>query len=139
MIKKSGMLAAALVLAGLAAAGAASAGTLERIRQDGTVRIAYRDDAPPFSLKGEGGVPGGYSVELCRAVGEDLKRQLQLPRLEVNSPATLMELETILIHAKARAAEAWHQVLAARVAVLRGRLETPTTAGADATAGPGAS
>jgi ABC-type amino acid transport substrate-binding protein len=77
----SGAAAAALLLAGIVLAGAAA--TLDRIRQDGTVRIAYRDDAPPFSLKGEGGAPAGYSVELCKAVAGDLKRQLNLAKLDV--------------------------------------------------------
>src|SRR5260221_904858 len=85
MTMRSGWLvgpaAAAALL--LAVAGAASAETLDRIRQDGTIRIAYRDDAPPFSLKGEGGAPAGYSVELCRAVADDIKRQLKLARLDV--------------------------------------------------------
>jgi len=88
MTTKSGLLpkaagAAALLLAGLALAGTASAETLDRIRQDGAIRIAYRDDAPPFSLKGEGGAPAGYSIELCRAVAEDIKRQLDLAKLDV--------------------------------------------------------
>jgi polar amino acid transport system substrate-binding protein/glutamate/aspartate transport system substrate-binding protein len=75
---------AAMVLAGIAFAGTASAETLDRIRQAGAIRIAYRDDAPPFSLKGEGGTPAGYSVELCRAVADDIKRQLKLAKLDVD-------------------------------------------------------
>src|SRR5215467_10512446 len=89
MMMKSGLLAApamvaTLLLGGLTLAGAASAETLDRIRQDGAIRIAYREDAPPFSLKGEGGAPAGYSVELCRAVADDIKRQLGLPKLDVS-------------------------------------------------------
>ena len=71
MTTKSGLLAS-LLLAGLTLAGAASAGTLDHIRQDGAIRIAYREDAPPFSLKGPDGAPAGYSVELCRAVANDI-------------------------------------------------------------------
>src|SRR5262245_9869649 len=82
MTTKSGLLAS-LLLAGLTLAGAASAGTLDHIRQDGAIRIAYREDAPPFSLKGPDGAPAGYSVELCRAVANDIKGQLNLPKLEV--------------------------------------------------------
>ena len=48
--------------------GAASAATLEQIAQNKTVRIAYRDDAPPFSYKGKGGQPAGYVIDLCGAV-----------------------------------------------------------------------
>ena len=75
--------AAAILIAGLAVAGAASAATLDRIRQDGAIRIAYREDAPPFSTKGAGDMPAGYSVDLCRAVAEDIKGQLKLGKLDV--------------------------------------------------------
>lgn len=88
MTMKSGVLrgaaaAATLLVAGLALAGAAAAETLDRLRQDGAIRIAYREDAPPFSFKGEGETPAGYSVELCRAVAADIKRQLNLAKLDV--------------------------------------------------------
>src|SRR5262249_18827710 len=74
---------AALLLAAAGLAESASAGTLDKIRQDGTIRLAYRDDAPPFSAKGEGGEPTGYSVELCRAVAASIKGQLGLANLAV--------------------------------------------------------
>jgi ABC-type amino acid transport substrate-binding protein len=54
--------AAALVLPSVAA----SAGTVDRIRQEQTVRIAYRQDAPPFSYKDRIGEPAGLMVDLCR-------------------------------------------------------------------------
>ena len=81
---------AALVLAGLAmaAAGAtapdAAAGTLDRLRQDKTLRIAYRQDAPPFSFQTAGSAePEGYIVDICRAVGKSLTQQLALPSLNI--------------------------------------------------------
>ena len=64
-------------------AGAASAATLDRIAQDKSIRIAYRDDAPPFSYKGKGGQPAGYMVDLCRAVAQKLAEQLKLPTLNI--------------------------------------------------------
>jgi ABC-type amino acid transport substrate-binding protein len=64
-------------------AGGASAGTLDRIRQDKTIRLAYREDAPPFSYKDNIGEPAGYMVDLCRAVAKHLTQQLQLPTLSV--------------------------------------------------------
>ncbi len=64
-------------------AGAATAATLDRIRQDKTIRIAYRDDAPPFSFKGKGGQPAGFMVELCGAVAKQLAEQLGLPPLQI--------------------------------------------------------
>jgi ABC-type amino acid transport substrate-binding protein len=66
-----------------AAAGTASAATLDRVRQDGTLRIAFRQDAPPFSYKGSNGEPAGYVVDLCRAVAKHLVQQLKLPSLKL--------------------------------------------------------
>ena len=64
-------------------ANGAAAGALDRIRQDKTIRIAYREDAPPFSYKNNIGEPAGFMVDLCRAVAKKLTRQLQMPNLSV--------------------------------------------------------
>ena len=63
--------------------GAASAATLDQIAQNKSVRIAYRDDAPPFSYKGKGGQPAGYVIDLCGAVVKKLAEQLKLPTLDI--------------------------------------------------------
>lgn len=77
-------LCAAVLAALVLATGTASAGTLDRIRQDKTIRIAYRDDAPPFSFKGKTAKPVGYMVDLCRAVAKNLAQQLNLPPLNID-------------------------------------------------------
>jgi ABC-type amino acid transport substrate-binding protein len=64
-------------------AGTASAGTLDRIGQDKAIRIAYRDDAPPFSYKDKIGEPVGFMVDLCREVAKKLADQLHLTSLNV--------------------------------------------------------
>jgi len=76
-------LCATVVAALVLASGAALAGTLDRIRQDKTIRIAYRDDAPPFSYKGTAAKPAGFMIDLCRAVAKQLAEQLDLPPLNV--------------------------------------------------------
>jgi len=74
---------AALVLT--AQIQAAPAGTIDTIRANQIVRVAYRDDAPPFSYKGAGSAaPAGFMVELCQAVVKDLAAQLALPKLAVS-------------------------------------------------------
>lgn len=78
-----GIFAAALA-ALVAATGAASAATLDRIRQDKTLRIAYRDDAPPFSAKGKTSEPVGFMLDLCRAVAQNLAQQLNIAALNVD-------------------------------------------------------
>jgi polar amino acid transport system substrate-binding protein/glutamate/aspartate transport system substrate-binding protein len=61
----------------------ALAGTLDRIGQEKAIRIAYREDAPPFSYKDKIGEPGGFMVDLCREVAKKLADQLQLASLNV--------------------------------------------------------
>ena len=63
--------------------GAASAGTLDRIGQDKTIRIAYRQDAPPFSYEDKIGEPAGFMVDLCREVAKKLAEHLNLSPLNV--------------------------------------------------------
>ena len=76
-------LAAMLITLAIAVSGPALAGTLDLIRQDRSIRIAYREDAPPFSYKNEIGEPAGYMVDLCRAVAKQLTQQLQIPALRI--------------------------------------------------------
>lgn len=77
------LFAALIVL--LAAAGAwAQTGTLDKIKQSGTITLGYREASIPFSYIGENRQPAGYSVELCQRVAESVKRQLGLADLKVN-------------------------------------------------------
>jgi ABC-type amino acid transport substrate-binding protein len=50
--------------------GAGEAATLDHLRQDNVIRIAYRPDAPPFSYQDSAGKPTGFIVELCQAVAK---------------------------------------------------------------------
>jgi ABC-type amino acid transport substrate-binding protein len=74
-------LAAAAALAIMTVA--ASAGTVDRIKQEKAVRIAYREDAPPFSYKDKIGEPAGFMVDLCKDVAKKLAEQRDLPSLSV--------------------------------------------------------
>jgi polar amino acid transport system substrate-binding protein/glutamate/aspartate transport system substrate-binding protein len=61
----------------------AGAGTVDRIKQEHAIRIAYREDAPPFSYKDKIGEPTGFMVDLCKEVARKLAGQLDLPSLSV--------------------------------------------------------
>jgi ABC-type amino acid transport substrate-binding protein len=61
----------------------AAAGTVDRMKQEQAIRIAYREDAPPFSYKDKIGEPAGLMVDLCREVAKKLAEQLGLPSLSV--------------------------------------------------------
>jgi polar amino acid transport system substrate-binding protein/glutamate/aspartate transport system substrate-binding protein len=77
--------ALSLAAAGAAVAlGSAEAGTLDRVRQDKTFRIAFRDDAPPFSFNDSIGEPAGFMVDLCRSVAKNIGAQLNIPDLKVS-------------------------------------------------------
>ena len=74
------MASVAAALAGVAQT--AAAGTLDRIRQEKTIRLAVRPDAPPFSFRGADDAPAGFMVDLCRAVAAHLADQLDLKEIK---------------------------------------------------------
>ena len=63
---------------------ACNGATLDHLRQDGTIRIAYRRDAPPFSYQNADAAPGGFIIDLCQAVAKRLSQQLGVPPLKVS-------------------------------------------------------
>ncbi len=79
-----------LALAALGAIGwmslsaPAQADTLSRIRETRSINLGVRDTARPFSFLNEAKQPVGYSVDLCLAAVDDLKKELKLPDLKVN-------------------------------------------------------
>jgi ABC-type amino acid transport substrate-binding protein len=79
------VLGGVMVTAGCASMGpgAPPAGTLEKIRTTKTIALGYRDSSVPFSYAGPTKEPMGYSVDLCTRVVEDLRRDLNLPDLQV--------------------------------------------------------
>lgn len=73
---------AALLLI-LTSAIAAAEGTLEKIARTGEFVIGYRTDSLPLSFRNGQGQPAGYSVELCRRIGEGVQQQLAGKDIEV--------------------------------------------------------
>jgi len=51
---------------------AATAGTLDRVRDSGVLRIGYRADAKPYSYRNEHGQAAGYIVDLCTEIAAEL-------------------------------------------------------------------
>lgn len=77
-------LVVALIAMHLGSAGPALAGAIDTIRENQTIRLGYRADAPPFSYKqADDPEPGGYMVNICRSVAKKLGEQLGLPSLKV--------------------------------------------------------
>jgi ABC-type amino acid transport substrate-binding protein len=77
------LIIASLIIAGVISAGTASADTLDRITQNKSIRLAYREDAPPFSYTKADGDRAGYMLDLCRAVVVELAAQLHVPSLDI--------------------------------------------------------
>ncbi len=72
-----------LVLLGVTAPPSTFAGTLDSVRKDKVLKVAYRSDVPPFSSARAGEAPTGFSIDLCRMIADRLAKQLALPSLDV--------------------------------------------------------
>jgi glutamate/aspartate transport system substrate-binding protein len=90
MIRKS--LAAVAAIAILAAAPVAAqelTGTLKKIKDSGTITIGHRETSVPFSYLDEKQQPVGYSMDICAAIVEEVKKELGLAQLTVKyNPVT---------------------------------------------------
>lgn len=77
--------AAALACALLAAPAHAQelSGTLARVKEAGAITLGYREAAAPFSFLDDKRQPVGYSLEICAAIVEEVKRELALGTLDV--------------------------------------------------------
>lgn len=73
----------ATALGGTPALAAKDATTLAHIKKTQTIKIGFREAAPPFSFTGADGKQAGYSVELCQRVAEAIRGELKLPLLKV--------------------------------------------------------
>ena len=77
-------LLAATLATSLLVGTSASAGTLDDIRTSGTIRIAYREDAAPFSFKKSGAdTPAGFMLDLCRSASAKIGEQMGIRDLKV--------------------------------------------------------
>ena len=90
MIRKS--LAAVAALALLAAAPAIAqdlTGTLKKIKDSGSITIGHRETSIPFSYLDDKQQPIGYSMDICAAIVEEVKKELGLAQLAVKyNPVT---------------------------------------------------
>jgi proton glutamate symport protein len=66
--------------------GAAPGPALERIRSRGAVRVGWRTDSLPFVFHNSAGVLVGFDVEMANALARDLAVQLELVRIDAETP-----------------------------------------------------
>lgn len=96
--KMAGMMAALVLAAALPAAltaalasTAQASETLERIKDRGSIVLGVRDDRPPMSFRDGEGKMVGFSVDLCLAVSEEVRKALSLEVLPVVFKAVTVE------------------------------------------------
>lgn len=58
-------------------------GTLKKIKDSGVIVLGYRDSAIPFAYLANGQQPVGYSIDLAQKVVEGVKKELNMPGLQV--------------------------------------------------------
>ncbi|MEO5692809.1 MAG: amino acid ABC transporter substrate-binding protein [Usitatibacter sp.] len=83
---RSLLLAALLPLAlaaGESHAQATFGGTLKKIKETGSITLGHREASAPFSYVDERQQAIGYSMDICAAIVEEVKVELQLPALSV--------------------------------------------------------
>lgn len=89
MIRKSLAAVAALALLATPAIAQELTGTLKKIKDTGTITIGHRETSIPFSYLDEKQQPIGYSMDICAAVVEEVKKELGVAQLTVKyNPVT---------------------------------------------------
>lgn len=84
----TGICAATLCLVSASASMAQAAGdTLQKIKETKVITLGYRESSVPFSFLDGQQRPIGISMDLCNAIVDKVKQQLNLPNLEVKQVA----------------------------------------------------
>ncbi len=73
----------AMSVAALAVSGTAAADTLAKVKSSGSFTIGHRDASIPLSYYDDKQRPIGYSMDLCMKVVDAVKKELNMPKLEV--------------------------------------------------------
>ena len=60
-------------------------GTLKKIKESGTITLGVRETSIPFSYLDDKQQAIGYSIDLCMAIVEEVKKELMMPTLVVKT------------------------------------------------------
>jgi glutamate/aspartate transport system substrate-binding protein len=86
---KAAVAALALALVALPATAQELTGTLKKIKDSGTITLGNRETSVPFSYLDDKQQPIGYSMDICAAVVEEVKKELGMAQLTVKfNPVT---------------------------------------------------
>ena len=84
VLKRTTLLLALLAGAALAVPASALEGTLKKVKESGAITIGHRDASIPFSYYDDKQRPVGYSVELCKRIVDALRKDLKMPKIDIN-------------------------------------------------------
>ncbi|HJV26792.1 MAG TPA: transporter substrate-binding domain-containing protein [Aromatoleum sp.] len=88
MRKSLTRIALCLSVLGLAVpAQAQLTGTLQKIKESGSITVGHRESSVPFSYLDAEQKPVGYAMDLCAKVVDAIKNELKMPNLKVNYQA----------------------------------------------------
>jgi glutamate/aspartate transport system substrate-binding protein len=91
-MKRTAILALALLLAAGAAHSQGTGNRLKSIAASKAITIAYRTDATPFSFTDESKQIGGFSIDVCKRVVASIERQLKIENLQIKwHPVTVQD------------------------------------------------
>jgi glutamate/aspartate transport system substrate-binding protein len=83
------LLATLLATATFAGPASAQSGTLDKIKNSGTITLGHRDTSIPFSYYDDKQQVVGYAMDICLKVVDAVKAQLKLSKLDVKlNPVT---------------------------------------------------
>src|SRR5258708_7547937 len=76
--------AVAALACALISAPALAQSTVDKIKQAGAITIGHRDASIPFSYYDDQQRVVGYTMEICMRIVDDLKKDLNMPNIQVN-------------------------------------------------------
>ena len=86
---KAAFAALALAFAAVPATAQELTGTLKKIKDSGSITIGHRETSVPFSYLDDKQQPIGYSMDICAAIVEEVKKELGMSQLQVKyNPVT---------------------------------------------------
>ena len=66
-------------------------GTLDKIKRTNTLVIAYLNGTMPFAFVNDDKQVAGYTIDLCRRIAEEIRKDFKLPQMQVQ----FMEVDTV--------------------------------------------
>jgi glutamate/aspartate transport system substrate-binding protein len=66
-------------------------GTLQKVDRDRSITLGYREASFPFSYLGVDRQPAGYSIDLCKAIVDEIGREIDKPQIRIDFVAVTPE------------------------------------------------